>query len=404
MRTSILFATVMSVLLGCATPPPVAVDERQPFVASLFTGVEQYENLNRLAKIFPSHRIAAPDNPVQFPRDETLALPMEYKFEGEIQNTTEFLAETDTVALLVIHNGTVKYENYWLTGGPTVQWMSFSVGKSFLSAMIGIAIEEGLIDSIATPITDYVPELKGSAYDNVSIKDVLQMSSGARWNEDYSDPNSDIMRYGNVWATGGSFDEFTASLEREREPGTYNYYNSTDTQALGMLMVRATGQSLASYAEEKLWAPLGMEDDGFWNTDNSGMEMAAGGLQVTARDYAKLGQLFLQDGKWLGEQIIPADWVKASVTPDAPHLMPEAHPEFPVGYGYQWWVLDGDEGEFSALGIYNQAIYVNPSRDLVIVKLSANSNYGLSNSEESYRELETFELFRAIGNTVGTLP
>ena len=174
---------------------------------------------------------------------------------------------------MVIQNGKLLRQDYWLTGGPDVNWMSMSVAKSFVSALIGIAINEGLIESVETPITQYVPELKGSAYDNVRIKDVLQMSSGARWNEDYSDPESDIMRYGRVWAGegGGSFDEFTASLTREREPGTYNYYTSTDTQALGMLVSRATGMSMSAYAQQKLWQPLGMQNDAYWIADAKGV-------------------------------------------------------------------------------------------------------------------------------------
>jgi len=141
-----------------------------------------------------------------------------------------------------------------------------SVGKSFVSTLIGIAVDEGLIGSINEPITDYVPALRGSAYDGVRIKDVLQMSSGAQWNEDYSDPESDIARYGVAMATGSSLDQFTASLVRDNEPGTLNLYNSTDTQALGMLVARATGMPMSDYAALKLWQPLGMEYDSYWLT------------------------------------------------------------------------------------------------------------------------------------------
>jgi CubicO group peptidase (beta-lactamase class C family) len=272
-----------------------------------------------------------------------------------------------------------------------------SVGKSFVSALVGIAIDDGLITSVEDPITRYVQKLKGSAYDAVRIKDILQMSSGARWNEDYSDPNSDIMRYGQVWLTGASFDDFTASLVREHEPGTYNYYNSIDTQALGMLLVNTTGKSLAAYAQEKLWHPLGMEADGYWARDNFGMEMAAGGLQVIARDYAKFGQLYLQHGEWQGQQIVSRQWVEDSLVADAPHLQADLHLEYPVGYGYQWWLPRSEIGEFAAIGVYNQFIWVDPAKQLVIVKLSANSGYGLTADDTSWRELESFEFFRAIG-------
>lgn len=384
---------------GAAEPkePANASDGRMAFVTSLFTGVEQYEYFNRLAEIFPHHVIKASSVPHALPRGATSELPAQYSYEGQQRDTKAFLEQTDTAALLVLADGRIVYENYWLTGGPDTHWMSMSVGKSFVSALVGIAVAEGRIASIEDPITRYVPELAGSAYDGVRIKDVLQMSSGARWNEDYSDPDSDIMRYLHAFGSGGSLDQFTASLVRQREPGTYNYYNSTDTQALGMLLVRATGQSLAAYAQEKLWEPLGMERDAYWITDDQGMEMAAGGLQVVARDYAKLGQLYLDGGRWQGRQIVPEAWVRDSVTPDAPHVMPGLNPDYPLGYGYQWWVPPGDEGEFSAIGVYNQFVYVNPTRKLVIVKLSANSAYGTTSDDSSWRELESFEFFRAIG-------
>lgn len=376
-----------------------AVAARLAFVGGLFQGGEQYEAFARLETLFPAHKITASPAPVVFPQGRAMVMPEGYRYKGRNRSTAALLEETRTTALVVIRDGEIRHERYWLTGGEQVTWMSFSVGKSFLSALIGIAIDDALIESVDVPITRYVPELNGSAYDGVRIKDVLQMSSGARWNEDYSDPNSDIMRYGKVWAGAGSgsFDTFTATLTREREPGTYNYYNSTDTQALGMLLSRATGMSLSAYAEQELWHPLGMERDAYWITDKTGIEMAAGGLQAVARDYAKLGQLYLQKGEWHGKRIVSQAWVEDSLVADAPHLQAAAHPDYPVGYGYQWWLPVSEEGEYSAIGVYNQFIYVNPSRNLVIVKLSANPDYGRTNDESSFRELETFEFFRALG-------
>ncbi|MGO4840522.1 serine hydrolase domain-containing protein, partial [Rhizobiaceae sp. 2RAB30] len=149
-----------------------------------------------------------------------------------------------------------------------------------------------------------LPDLTGSAYDGVRIKDILQMSSGARWNEDYSDPSSDINRFAHIAAYGGSFNAFAATLERQREPGTYNLYNSTDTQVLGMLLVAATGRSLAGYVEEKIWHPLGMEAAGYWLVDSEGMEMAYAGLNATARDYARIGELYRNNGLWRGRRIV----------------------------------------------------------------------------------------------------
>jgi CubicO group peptidase (beta-lactamase class C family) len=376
--------------------------KRVPFALSLFDGSEQYDNFNRMREFYPTTTMPAAEESYQFGDGEPLSLPRSFVYNGETIELETFMTETDTCALLVIEDGKVRLERYMLTGGRDVQWLSMSVAKSFVSAAIGIAIEEGHIASIEEPITLYAPSLAGSAYDGVRIKDILQMSSGARWNEDYSDPESDINRFGRIMAIGGSLNEFAATLEREREPGTHNHYNSTDTQVLGMLLASATGRTVTDYMSEKLWQPLGMESDAYWMVDSKNFEMVFGGLNATARDYAKLGELYRVDGRWNGEQIVPEAWVRASVTPDAPHLTPEANADsdFPVGYGYQWWIPAGDEGEFAAIGVYNQFIFVNPSRDLVIVKLSAFSDYGTSLEESAYREIETFEFFRAIAEVL----
>jgi CubicO group peptidase (beta-lactamase class C family) len=278
--------------------------------------------------------------------------------------------------------------------------MSMSVAKSFVSALIGIAVAEGHIDGVEEPISDYVPVQPGSAYDGVSIRHVLQMSSGARWNEDYNDPDSDIYRLGAVMSGAGTLADFVATMVRESEPGTVCRYNSADTQALGELLVHATQRSIADYMQEKLVETLGMTAPGYWVLDSAGREMAFAGVNLTARDFAKLGELYRNDGVYNGTQVVPAAWVRASVTPDAPHLIAGRpiladHP-LPLGYGYQWWLPDGDRGEFSAIGVYNQFVYVDPSRGVVIVKLSANRAYGTTPDESTNRDIETIAFLRAI--------
>jgi len=372
-------------------------EERLRFVGSLFTGEEQYQNLNRVYEIFPTSKLSHSSKPLVFKKGAPLELPSNFIFEDKVVKVDEYLSRTDTSALLILKDGKISYENYWLTGGKNVQWISMSVAKSFISALIGIAIDQGHIKSLEDKVTDYVPQLKNSAYDNVRIKDILQMSSGASWNEDYSDPNSDINRSSKIFAIGGSLDEFSASLKKELKPGSYNRYNSTDTQVLGMLLREATRVSITKYMEEMLWHPMGAQDSGYWILDSKNMEMAYAGFNATARDYAKLGELYRLGGKINGKQIIPSDWIKASVKPDAPHLMPGDNPlsDFPLGYGYQWWVPDLS-GDFSAIGVYNQFIYVSPKSNMVIVKLSANSIYGTSEALSTLSELEAIEFFKAI--------
>jgi len=390
---------IIGLIVGVMLKPNI---DRFLMVSSLFTGAEQYDNFPRSAELFPHSTMPAAASPQKFPQAARLQLPPSFSHQGQTYETQAFLETTDTAALLVLKNGEIIYENYWLTGGPNVNWLSMSVAKSFVSATLGIAVDEGFVKSIEQPITDYVPSLAGSAYDGVRIKDILQMSSGARWNEDYSDPDSDVMRFAEIFALGGSLNEFTATLQRQRPPGTFNQYNSADTQALAMLISQATGRSLTDYMTEKLWLPMGPENDAYWMLDAEGVEMAFGGLNATARDYAKLGELFRLKGRRDGHQIVPEAWVYASITPDAPHLMAGNNPnsDYPMGYGLQWWVPEGTEGEFSAIGVYNQFIFVNPTRDTAIVKLSANNAYATDEEIAGDSELATFSLFRAMNKSI----
>ena len=367
---------------------------------NLYSGEPQHEAFSRMKDLLSSTRMKPSTKPFHFPEDDQMALPEGYQFENAMKSTGAFLEETDTSALFVLKDSRVRFEEYWLTGGRDVQWISWSVAKSFVSAMIGIAVDEGWIESLESPITQYATELEGSAYDGVSIRNVLQMSSGAQWNEDYSDPRSDVNRLGAVMAGGSSLAEFVAQIERATEPGTVCQYNSADTQALGMLLVGATGRSISSYMQEKICEPLGMEAEGYWIVDSAGMEMVLGGLNLTARDFARIGELYRNKGMWQGRQIVSPAWVEASILPDAPHLqvgqvIVGGH-VFPFGYGYQWWIPETTCGEFSAIGVYNQFVYVDPSRSVVIVKLSANRSYGTTTNESENQEMETMELLRAI--------
>ncbi len=403
MKKYLLGGLVVVILMAAAAYVLLADRiDRASTIASLFSGAEQYDNFHRMDEMFPVAVMPASDTPYDFPAGDPATLPAYFEYEGQQVETEAFLTETDTSALLILKDGKIVFERYMLTGERDQQWLSMSVAKSFISALIGIAIEEGHIKSIEEPISDYVPNLAGSAYDGVRIKDVLQMSSGAAWNEDYSDPDSDINRFAKIFALGGSLNEFMATLKREHEPGTVNHYNSTDTQVLGALLTETTGRSIADYMTKKLWQPLGAESDAFWLVDSQGMEMAFGGLNATARDYAKLGELYRNDGNWHGNQIVPREWVRASIVADAPHLLAAASGEtyLPTDYGYQWWLPTGNKGEFSAIGVYNQFIYVNPQQSVTIVKLSAFSDYGKDLEKTSYREDETIQMFKQIANAL----
>jgi CubicO group peptidase (beta-lactamase class C family) len=366
----------------------------------LFTGEPQDENFARLQYLAHVKEMKPSKRPFEFADGPAITLQKSYKIDGVSKDLKNFLDETHTSALFVLKDGQVRFEQYWRTGGRKVQWLSMSVAKSFTSALVGIAMRDGMIKSLDDPINRYAPKLSGTAYDGVRIKDVLQMSSGARWYEDYSDPKSEIFRMSAAMNPGCSFDEFMGTMERETTPGTLCKYCSADTQALGMLLAGATGHSVADFMHEKLCEPLGMESSSYWMDDSRGSEMVAGGLLMTARDFAKLGELYRNGGVWGGQQIVPAAYVAASIKPDAPHLMPGKpivadHP-LPIGYGYQWWVPDGDRGEFTGIGVYNQFVFVDRSRGVVIVKLSANPLYGTSKGEETNKDIENIDVIRAI--------
>jgi len=334
-----------------------------------------------------------------FPRKQNIVLPSSFNVKELEFTTQKYIDSSYTQGLLFIQNDTIQYENYWRGQQENTKHISWSMAKSYVSALFGIAMEEGYIKNIEQTVGEYLPELKGSGYDNVKIKDVLQMSSGVKFNEDYSDPKSDINSYWEKFVFGGSQDEFAATLENERPPGTYNTYVSIDTHVLGMILVKATGKSLTDYLQEKIWQPIGAEFNAYWLTDEKGMEMALGGLNASLRDYAKIGRLYLNKGNWNGSQIVPKNWVEQSTNSTEEHLIPQsensAHQG--IGYGYQWWIPEGTEGEFMAVGVFNQFIYINPSTNTIIVKNSANKNY--YDYDNPYRSIFVhLELFRKLAH------
>jgi hypothetical protein len=368
-------------------------------VINLFNSDVIVENFRTMGDKFNSRTISRGPNVFTFKQD-IKKLSEEYNFNGKKKSVRSFIDHTGTTGLIVIKDDVILFEKYYLGNTEASKAISWSVAKSFVSALFGIAVSEGRIKDINQPVTDYLPLLKNSGYNGVSIKNVLQMSSGIRFNEDYADFNSDINKMGRYFALNMPLADFIASLKAEKQQGTYNHYVSMDTQVLGMILREATGKTLSEYAEVKLWKPLGMESDAYWLIDSSGMEAAFAGLNVTLRDFARLGRLYLKKGNWNGKQIIPAAWIKSSVTPDAPHLMPGKRPnaKWVLGYGYQWWIPENPDGEYLAIGVYGQAIYVYPRYNIVIAKTSAYADY---NKDGDNMEIESIEMFRAIARDLG---
>lgn len=294
-------------------------------------------------------------------------------------------------ALVVLKDGEIVYENYFKGTTAQDKRISWSVAKSYLSALVGILLDEGVIASLDDPVTKYAPKLIGGAYDGATLRHVLNMASGVTFDEDYLDQSSDINRMGRVLALGGEMDDFAADLTETYEaPGVVYQYVSIDTHVVGMVVRGATGRSVADLLSEKVIAPLGLEHTPYYLTDGVGTAFVLGGLNMTTRDYARFGQMFLQNGVWQGQQIVPADWVAASTVASAPTAVGA------IGYGFQWWIPAGaPKGVFMARGIYGQYIYIDQQRGVVIATNAADRQFraqGVSEQNEG--------IFAAIANSL----
>lgn len=306
------------------------------------------------------------------PRGEAAASPLP---KGAVIDLPEgadrWLQERAVTSLLVMKDGEIRFEEYFLGTGPDDRRISWSMAKSYLSTLFGVLLEEGAIASIDDPVVKYAPRLKGTAYDGASIRNVLNMASGVAFDEDYFDSNSDINRMGRVVALGGTLDDFTASFtESFAAPGETWQYVSIDTHVIGMVIRGATGRSVPELLQDRILTPLGLESDGYYITDGAGVAFVLGGLNFTTRDFARFGQMILQNGQYGGKQVVPAGWIAAATAPSAPTAPGKTR------YGFQWWVpADGREGEFFGRGIYGQYIYIDQPAGVLIVATGADRHF-----------------------------
>jgi CubicO group peptidase (beta-lactamase class C family) len=352
-------------------------------VNSLFSEEKIVANFSNIDAAFLTAPLArAVDDPAPLANGAAATLPPQ---------TAQWITNRSVTSLVVLKDGAIVAEDYFLGTSPTDLRINWSVSKSYLSALLGILVDEGAITDLDAPVTDYVPDLAGSAYDQASIRNVLQMSSGVTFNEDYLDQSSDINRMGRVLALGRSMDGFTTDLtDTFAEPGAQWQYVSIDTHVIGMVIRGATGRSIADLMIEKMIGPMGFEADPYYLTDGYGVAFVLGGLNTTTPDNARFGQMFAQNGMWEGQQVVPANWVTQSTAPSANTTPGE------IGYGYQWWIPAGSEpGQFLARGIYGQYIYVDQTRNVVIATHGADRNFrddGVSD--------QNIAMFRAIAESL----
>jgi CubicO group peptidase (beta-lactamase class C family) len=300
------------------------------------------------------------------------ALNPHFRKGGADLGLDEYFTRNRVAGLLVLRGDTVLLERYAFGADRRSRFVSQSVGKSVVSILVGAAVARGKITSVNDPVTKYLPELSESGYRSVTVKQALQMATGVGYSEDYRDSTSGAAKIGAALVAGTpSFHDFVRSMKPTAvAPGTRFEYQSVNTQLLGMLLERVTGMTLATWAEAALWSKLGADRDAFfYQAKSQPGSCAFACFNATLRDYGRIGLLMMNRGTIDGREVVPASWVDESTRADADYLRPGAAGQF--GYGYQWWIPAGADGAFMAIGIFGQAIYVNPARHIVVVQTSA---------------------------------
>jgi CubicO group peptidase (beta-lactamase class C family) len=331
------------------------------FVIYNFADIKDY-------KKFPKRELKTNDNKFYFETAKNQEISKKISFDKEFSSFEEYLEKNKTVAFLIIRNDTIQYENYFKGYDETSIVASFSMAKSVLSILVGCAINDGLIKSVDEPVTNYIPELKENGFDKVTIEHLLQMTSGLDFNESYYNPFGDAATY----YYGRNLRKSISKAKLKREPGTSFEYVSGSPQILGLVLEKALkDKTITEYLQEKIWSQIGMEYNASWSIDKkkNGLEKTFCCINARTRDFAKIGRLYLNNGNWNGKQIVPETWVKQSTRVDTENGSASY-------YQYQWW-LPTLSGDYMAKGILGQFIYVNPDKNLIIVRLG--KSYGDTN-------------------------
>lgn len=341
----------------------------------LFWSQSQRDNsfrmLDEIPLIMQAHTIEAGKVVRELPEGE----PLDVGF-----NIDAYMKAERAASLVVLQDGKIRLERYGLDFSKDGRWTSFSVGKSLTSTLVGAAVQDGLIASVDDPITAYVPDLIGSAYDGVSIAQVLMMTSGVGWNEDYDDPESDVALFDLHKPEDGmeSIVSYMRTLERAHEPGAVWNYSTGETNLIGVIVNKATGKTLSEYLSEKVWQPYGMQQDATWLLGGDGMEMSGCCIQAATRDFARFGQFILEGAAIDGVSILPDGWLERATVKQVDYGEPGQ------GYGFQWWTWD--DGSFQADGIFGQGIFIDPNRNLVIASnASWTTALGIKGGEQKKR-------------------
>lgn len=355
---NLLRTLAVIVLSGALAAPALAqqpTPETNPAGVLFWSPADRERAFRRMETIMPHAAVTRGDTPARaLPAGEPITL-----------DPSAYMAAENLAGVLVIQDGRVRLERYGLGLGEEDRWVSFSMTKSLTSTLVGAALKSGAIGSLEDPVTRYLPGLIGGGYDGVTVRQLLTMTSGVRWNEDYFDPNSDVARFLQEPVVDGQDPvvAYMGRLPRAAGPGTRWNYSTGETNLVGSLVAAAEGKPLAQLLSERIWSRAGMEADAFWALDQGGREMGGCCVSATLRDWGRIGLMALEDGRVGGERIVPDDWFAQAVVKQAETGIPNE------GYGFQWWTQD--DGVYGAYGIFGQAIRVDPERRLVIVLLSS---------------------------------
>ncbi len=348
-------------------PPPLDSQELGSRDNLLFwTPAQQQYSYRNMELIFPTRavsRMAGSPHPLYELTSNPLDLStFRYTFQGASYSLEDFMNRNRVAGLIVVKDGRILVERYNFGHGTASKWTSFSVAKSVTSMLVGAAVRDGHL-TLDDPLTQYLPQLRNTAYDGVTIRHVMQMSSGVAWNEDYDDPNSDVVRNGTAMRNGGgtpALISYMAALPRAAPPGTRFNYSTGETHLVGVVLRTALNQNLSTYLSEKIWSAFAMESDALWmlSADN-GDELAGCCISATLRDYARLGIFAMRNGVLQnGVPVLPDGWMQQSITP-APTT---------TDYGYLWWLTGS--GDYYASGFAGQAIQVYPQQNTIIAMQS----------------------------------
>lgn len=366
--------------------------------AHMFEAGLNYLTFQQMDTMFATRTVAAGGAAWELPV-EPVSLDGDYAVGDATMSLAEALEATSTNALVVVKGGTIVYETYRNGSDAGTRFLTFSVAKSYVSTLIGLALADGAIGSLDDKVTQYLPEMAGTGYDGPTIRDLLRMRSGVDWLEVYqfgSDTqltqvhDNSLVAYRYRWCDYASGE----SKPGPNAPDAVFNYATLDTSVLGCILERAVGMTGSQYMSEKLWQPAGMESDAYWimdGPDSVGREFFGAGLAATARDHARFGLMFLNGGVANGRQVVPADWVREATVADEGYE-PIA-PGEPLGYQYQWWTFAGSDA-YAALGLHHQYIYVDPASDMVIVKIT-------HSAEPVGRDAENLGLFEQIARRLG---